>query len=153
VTTTASALGLNVSPVHVVLRVLAVAGLAVSAYVHLHLSHLYAGNGGSISQGDLFVAQGVVAAVVAVVLLATGWRWVWVAAGLVGAASLAAVLASRYTSLGGVGPLPNMHDASWQPSPDKLLSAIAEAAVVVVFLLWLVLARSRGRQPDVAGST
>lgn len=152
-TTTASAHRPNVSPVDVVLRVLAVAGLAVSAYVHLHVAHLYAGNGDPISQGDLFVAQGVVAAVVAVVLLVTGWRWVWMLAAVVGAASLAAVLASRYTSLGGIGPLPNMHDASWQPSPDKLLSAIAEAAVVAAFLLWVVLvARSRQRQPVLSSS-
>ena len=152
-TTTASTHRLDVSPVDVVLRVLAVAGLAVSAYVHLHLAHVYAGNGDQISQGDLFVAQGVVAAVVAVVLLVTGWRWVWVAAAVVGAASLAAVLASRYTSLGGIGPLPNMHDASWQPSPDKFVSAVAEAAVVAVFLLWwLLVARSRERQPVLSSS-
>ena len=152
-TTTASTPRLNVSPVDVVLRVLAVAGLGVSAYIHLHLAHLYAGNGSPISQGDLFVAQGVVAAVVAVVLLVTGWRWVWVAAAAVGAASLAAVLASRYTSLGGIGPLPNMHDASWQPSPDKFVSAVAEAAVVAVFLMWwLLVARSRERQPVLSSS-
>lgn len=143
-TTTAAASRRHVSPVELVLRVLAVAGLGVSAYIHLHLAHLYAGNGGTISQGDLFVVQGIVSIVVAVALLATGWPWVWVAAGLVGLASLAAVLVSRYTSLGAVGPFPNMHDASWQPSPDKLDSAVAEAVVVVVVLIWAaVVARGR----------
>src|SRR3954454_21584272 len=118
------------------LRVLAVAALAVSAYVHLNLKHLYDGNGDPISQGDLFLVQGLLAALVAVVLLVTGSRWAWWAAAVVGAASFAAVMVSVYTSVGEIGPLPNMHDASWFPSPDKAVSAVAEAAVVVLFVLW-----------------
>jgi hypothetical protein len=130
--------------------VLTVGGLAYSAYVHLHLAHIYAGNGGTISEGDLFRAQGVVALVVAAVLLVTGWRFAWLTAGLVGLASVAAVLVSRYTTLGAVGPFPDMHEASWQPSPDKLASAVAEAAVVVLVLLWAAMVARRGatdRQP------
>ncbi|HET6815886.1 MAG TPA: hypothetical protein VFH66_01475 [Mycobacteriales bacterium] len=149
-TITATASRLHVSPVEVVLRVLAVAGLSYSAYVHLHLAHYYAGNGSPISEGDLFRAQGIVALVVAAALLVTGWKWAWLAAGAVGLASLAAVLTSRYTSLGAVGPFPNMHEATWQPSPDKLASAIAEAAVVTVVALrviWSARAGSGDRQP------
>ena len=149
-TTTAAANTRRVSPVELVLRVLAVAGLGVSAYVHLHLAHYYVGNGRTISEGDLFRAQGVVALVVAGVLLVSGWRWAWYAAGVVGLASLAAVLASRYTSLGAVGPFPDMHEPTWQPSPDKLTSAVAEAAVVLVVLVWAALVargRSRSAQP------
>lgn len=138
VTTTATASRVHVSPVELVLRVLAVAGLGYSAYVHLHLAHYYAGNGGTITQGDLFRAQGVVALVVAAGLLATGWRWAWWAAGAVGLASVVAVLTSRYTSLGAVGPFPNMHEPTWQPSPDKAASAVAEAAVVVIVVAWTV---------------
>jgi hypothetical protein len=154
VTSTATASGRHISPVELVLRVLAVAGLVASGYVHLHLAHLYAGNGGTISQGDLFVAQGVVALVVAALLLVTGWRWVWLAAGVVGVASLAAVLASRYTSLGAIGPFPNMHDASWQPSPDKFGSAVAEAAVFVLAVMWALVARTRrgDRRPEFSRS-
>ena len=143
-TTTATASRRHVSPVELVLRVLAVAGLTISAYIHLHLAHYYASNGATISEGTLFRAQGIVALVVAAVLLVTGWRWAWLAAGAVGLASLAAVLTSRYTSLGAVGPVPDMHEPTWPPSPDKLTSAVAEAAVVVLVLVWAaVVARGR----------
>ena len=154
-TTTATVTSRRVPPVELVLRVLAVAGLGVSAYIHLHLAHLYAANGSTISQGDLFVVQGIVAMVVGVVLLFTGWHWVWTAAGLVGLVSLVAVLVSRYTSLGAVGPFPNMHDASWEPSPDKLNSAVAEAAVVAVVVVWAALAarsRETADQPVLSSS-
>jgi hypothetical protein len=146
-TTTATVSKLHVSPVELVLRVLAVAGLAYSAYVHLHLAHYYVSNGSGISEGDLFRTQGIVAIVVAATLLVTGRRWAWVAAGLVGLASLAAVLASRYTSIGAIGPFPDMHEPTWQPSPDKLASAVAEACVVLIVAVWVVWA-SRARSND-----
>jgi hypothetical protein len=150
-TTTATVSKLHVSPVELVLRVLAVAGLAYSAYVHLHLAHYYVSNGSGISEGDLFRTQGIVALTVAAILLVTGWRWAWVAAGLVGLASLAAVLASRYTSIGAIGPFPDMHEPTWQPSPDKLASAGAEAAVVLLaaaWAIWALRSRSEHRQSD-----
>ena len=125
------------------LRVLGAAGLAVSSYVHLHLAHLYKGLGDSITQADLFYVQGVLAAVVAVWLLLTGMRLAWWTAALVGAGSLAAVLLYRYVDVGALGPIPNMHDASWLPSPDKAVSAVAEAAVVLVWLARAALVRGR----------
>ena len=148
-TTTVTVSRLHVSPVELVLRVLAVAGLAYSAYVHLHLAHYYVSNGSGISEGDLFRTQGIVALVVAAVLLVTGWRWAWVAAGLVGLASLAAVLASRYTSIGAIGPFPDMHEPTWQPAPDKLASALVEAGVFLVFAVWAAWAlRARGKDAN-----
>jgi hypothetical protein len=147
VTTTAIAQRVKASPVELVLRVLAVAGLAISAYVHLHLAHLYTTLGDTITQGDLFRAQGIVAAVVAAWLLLTGHRFAWWLAAVVAAASFGAVMLYHYVNVGSIGPLPNMHDASWLPSPDKLLSAIAEAAVVVLVLLWwATVARRHDRQ-------
>jgi hypothetical protein len=124
-----------------VLRLLAVAGLAVSAWIHLDLAHLYKGLGDTITQADLFYAQAAVAAVVALWLLVTGMRTAWWAAALVGAGSFAAVMLYRYVDVGAIGPIPNMHDASWLPSPDKAVSAIAEAAVVVVWLAYEALHR------------
>src|SRR4051794_2925720 len=94
------------------LRLVAVAGLAISAYVHLHLAHLYTTLGDTVSQGDLFRVQGVLAAVIAVWLLVTGHRYAWWAAGIVSAASFAAVMLYRYVDVGAIGPFPNMHDAS-----------------------------------------
>ena len=116
------------------LRVLAAAGLATSAYVHIHLAHRYAGLGNTITMEQLFYAQGIVAALVTLWLLATGNRWAWRAAGLIGVASFAAVMVYRYVSVGAIGPLPDMSDPTWSPSPEKALSAVVEAAV---FVLWL----------------
>ena len=116
------------------LRVLAAACLGVSAFVHLHLAHRY-GYPGTINGETLFKIQGVVAAAIGVLLLVTGNKWVWAAAALVGLASFGAVMLYRYVNVGAIGPLPNMYDATWDPSPDKLLSALAEIAVPV---LWLV---------------
>jgi hypothetical protein len=119
----------------VALRVVAAALLGVSGYVHLHLAHLYRGLGDTITQADLFYAQGAVAIAVALWLLVTGMRLAWWSAAAVGAASFAAVMLYRYVDVGAIGPLPNMNDASWQPAPDKLLSAVVEAAVVGVWLV------------------
>ena len=132
------------------LRVLAAVALGVSAYVHLHLAHLYA-YPGTISGTTLFRAQGGTAIVVGVVLLATGHRWAWIAAAAVGLASFGAVMLYRYVDVGAIGPLPNMYDATWQPSPDKLLSALVEIALPVLWVLHLVAgARTQGRSPVVA---
>src|SRR4051812_3224076 len=116
-----------------VLRVIAATCLGISAYVHLHLAHRY-GFPGTLSGETIFRVQGVVAATVGVLLLVTGNKWVWVAAALVGFASFAAVMLYRYVDVGAIGPLPNMYDSTWQPSPEKLLSAIAEIAVPILWL-------------------
>ena len=124
------------------LRVVAVAGLGYSAYVHLHLAHLYTTLGDTVTMADLFRVQGVVAIVVAAWLLGTGMRLAWWAAALVGLASFAAVMTYRYVDVGAIGPLPNMYDASWRPSPDKFASAVAEAVVVVAFAAWWAMTRT-----------
>jgi len=141
-----------------VLRVIAAACLGISAYVHLHLASRY-GFPGTISGETIFRVQGIVAATLAVLLLVTGNKWVWLAAASVGLASFAAVMLYRYVDVGAIGPLPNMYDSTWQPSPEKVLSAIAEIAVP---LLWLVdvalrqsttsLARRRSAAPQPGGS-
>ena len=132
-----------------VLRVLAAAALGVSAYVHLHLAHLYT-YPGTISGTDLFRAQGVVAAAVGVVLLLSGHRWAWVAAALVGLASFGAVMLYRYVDVGAIGPLPNMYDATWQPSPDKLLSALVEIALPLLWVVHVAVGTRRGRGDNAA---
>jgi hypothetical protein len=116
-----------------VLRVLGAAALGVSSYVHLHLADRYP-YPGTITGTQLFYAQGIVAAVLGLALLLTGHRLVWIAAAALGVASFAAVMLYRYTDLGAIGPLPDMNDMTWQPSPDKLLSAVVEALLP---LLWL----------------
>lgn len=122
----------RVSIADLALRLGAAACLAISSYVHLHLAHLYSGVGGTLSQGHLFYAQGVVVAAVALWVLVTGHRLAWVTVALVGAASFAAVMLYRYVDVGAIGPIPNMYEPTWQPSPDKVMSAWAELAAVVI---------------------
>lgn len=124
----------------VVLRVLSAVALAISGYVHLHLAHRY-GYPGTITGTQMFLAQGVTALVLAAAVLVTGNRWVWAAGAALGLASFAAVMTYRYVDLGAIGPLPNMYDATWQPSPEKLLSAVAEITVPVCFVLYLLMGR------------
>jgi hypothetical protein len=127
----------------IALRVLAAAALGVSAYVHIHLAaHPFNAAPGTITQARLFYAQGVVAAIVALALLAVGNRYVWWAAALVGAGSFAAVMLYTYVNVGKLGPMPNMNDPGWLPSPEKALSAVAEAVVVV---LWVIHELTRRR--------
>lgn len=140
-----------------VLRVMAAACLGISAYVHLHLASHY-GFPGTISGETIFRIQGIVAATVGVLLLVTGNKWVWAAAAVVGLASFAAVMLYRYVDVGAIGPLPNMYDSTWQPSPDKLLSAIVELAVPILWLIDLglrpattSLARRRAAAPQPGG--
>jgi hypothetical protein len=66
----------------------------------------------------------------------------WAAAVLVGASALAAVLLYRYVDVGAVGPLPDMYENTWQV-PGKLLSAYAEAAIVLLAGLGLCTHRNR----------
>jgi hypothetical protein len=121
-----------------VLLVLTAASLAISAYVHLHLAKSYA-YPATITGTQLFVTQGVIALVVTAVLVVTDNRWAWVAAAVVGLASFAAVMSSRYLDIGAVGPFPDMRDTTWHPTPDKPLSAAVEALVVLFALArWAV---------------
>jgi hypothetical protein len=127
----AQALTQRMSLTDLAFRVLGAAALAISSYVHLHGAHFYSSLGDSITQADLFYAQGIVAALVALWILVTGNRWAWVAVALVGAASFAAVVVYRYVDVGSIGPIPNMYEPTWQTN-QKLLSAYAEAAAVVI---------------------
>jgi hypothetical protein len=131
----------------VALRLSGAAALAISSYVHLHGAHFYTSLGNTITQADLFYAQGAIAAAVALWVLVTGNRWAWVAVALIGAASFAAVMVYRYVNVGAIGPIPNMYEPSWQTN-EKLLSAYAEAAAVVIAVVALLRSsRSASRRP------
>lgn len=136
----------RISLADVVLRLLGAAALAISAYVHLNGAHFYSSLGDSITQADLFYAQGAVAIAVALWVIVTGNRWAWVAVAVVGAASFAAVMVYRYVDVGAIGPIPNMYEPTWQTN-QKLLSAYAEAAAVVVAAVAL-LSRPRRTRSD-----
>ena len=127
-------------------RLLGAIALGISAYVHVHLAPSYP-YPGTITGTQLFYAQGIVAAAAAVALLVSGNRYVWLAAVAIGVASFAAVMLYRYVDVGAIGPLPDMSDATWEPKPDKPLSAIAEASVVVWWAMSLAVSRRTRRQP------
>jgi hypothetical protein len=132
------------NPLRLVLRLVAVAGLGVDAYEHAHLASSYRGLGGHLSQADLFVAEAVVAGIVAVALLVTDATLAWIAALVVAASALGAVLLYRYVDVGPLGPLPNMYEPVWYA--DKVIAAAAEAAALLAALLGLATARSPGRE-------
>ena len=112
----------------IVLKAVTAAGLAVDAYVHVHLAGQYDTVGG-ISQGTLFRVEAVVAGLAALVVLVTNRRRVLVLPLLVAASALGAVLLYRYVDVGPLGPLPDMYDPAW--FPEKTISAIAEAVATV----------------------
>ena len=116
----------------VVLAVLAALGLGYDAVVHLRLASGYDAVGSTVTQGALFRVEAVVALATGVAVLVSDRRAVWAAAGLTGLAGVAAVVLYRYVDVGAIGPIPNMYEPAW--FPDKLRSAYAEAAVVVVWL-------------------
>lgn len=120
--------------------VIVVVGLAVDAYVHFDLSSRYdAAKTSTLSQGDLFRAESVVAILAALLLIARPRHWSAAIAAVVAGSALAAVLVYRYVDIGRIGPIPSMYEANWYT--EKTISAIAEAAALVaavalLFLPW-----------------
>jgi hypothetical protein len=136
--------GLSDSVFALVLRLVAVAGLAIDVWVHASLESQYAGLGGTLTQGRLFGVEAAVAGVVGLWLLLTGSKWAWIAAFLIAASALGAVLLYRYVDVGTLGPLPNMYEPTWYFR--KTLSAYAEATVVVAAAWRLALMYRDGRR-------
>ncbi|HEX4700673.1 MAG TPA: hypothetical protein VH352_00965 [Pseudonocardiaceae bacterium] len=126
------------------LRLLIAAGLAVDAYVHIHLAGRYGPVAHGISQGLLFRIEGGVAILMALIVLASASRFLHFVAFLVAASALGAVLLYRYVKVGPLGPLPDMYDPTWYP--EKTWSAVAEGAATVCAAL-LVFSRGGAAQP------
>lgn len=124
-------------------RGLAVVGLLVDAAVHLRLAPLYDPVGSAVTQGQLFRLEAALAAVAAVLLLASGHRRAWTFGGLVALAGLAAVLVTRYVEVPALGPVPGMYDPQW--TPDKVVVTGAMAVVVVAWLTSRVQSAVAGR--------
>lgn len=128
-----------------VLALLAAAGLAYDAYVHLHLAKNYDGIGTTITQGGLFRFEAALAVVVGVAVLLSDHRLVWLGVGMTGLGGVAAVVLYRYVDVGAIGPIPNMHEPVWYG--DKTRSAWAEGGVAVVWLVREALRYSASRVP------
>lgn len=126
------------------LIVIAVAGLAVDAYVHFDLASGYAAvRTSTLSQADLFRAEGAAAIVAAVGLVVRPRRYTAAFALLVAAGGTAAVLVYRYVDVGAFGPFPNMYEPIWYTK--KTVSAWAEGIAAAAALALLVVLQVRSR--------
>jgi hypothetical protein len=122
-----------------VLRLLVVVGLAVDVYVHFHLASRFdpiVGSGShAVSEGQLFRAEGAVAAVAMVLVLLFDRPVTVLLAFLVAGAGTAAVVLYAVFDVGAHGPIPDMYDASWYTEKTVSLVAEAVAAVAAAILL------------------
>jgi enamine deaminase RidA (YjgF/YER057c/UK114 family) len=131
-----------------VLTVIAAAGLALDAYVHLNLASAFADVKTSVmSKADVFRIDAVVALIAAVALLVRPRRWTAGFAFLVAAAGTIAVVLYRYVDLGAIGPFPNMYDPYWGPA-KKAISAFAEGAAALAALGLFVMFHIRARNEE-----
>jgi hypothetical protein len=128
-----------------ILVAIAVVCLAIDAYVHFDLASAFAHvKTSTLSQAALFRAEGVVAILAAIGLLAHPRRWTAAFAFLVSASALVAVVLYRYVDVGAIGPIPNMYDPYWLPT-GKWVSAIAEGVAAVASGALFVLLHQRAR--------
>lgn len=115
-------------------RLLVTAGLGIDAFVHLRLADtMQLAAPGGLGGATLFRAQAAIALLAAVAVLATGRRLAYGFAALAAASALGPVLLYTYVQVPALGPIPSMYDPAWYPA--KTLSAVAEAAALVLALL------------------
>jgi hypothetical protein len=111
------------------LRVVALIGLAIDAYVHFDLAPDFDANTASISEGTLFRIEASLAVVAAVLVVAVR-RWVTdLIAFLVAAGGFAVLLIFRYFDIGAFGPFPVLYEPIWYT--EKTLAAVAEGVAML----------------------
>jgi hypothetical protein len=126
-------------------RLIAVAGLGIDAYVHLDLASTYSEAQAPINEGVLFRAEAVLAILTAVTLILAARRLTFLIAFAVSASALTLMLVSRYVDLGPLGPFPDLYDPVW--FAEKLWAAFGEAAAAVASVAGLLLVgRFRARR-------
>jgi len=123
------------------LRTLAVLGLAYDGYIHWHLAANFdqvtgSGTPISISQGALFRVEAAAALVAAALLVVVHRRWTAVLALVVAGGGVGAVVLYRFVDVGAIGPVPDMYEPFWYP--EKTWSVIAEAVAAAAALLLLL---------------
>ena len=124
------------------LIVIVVAGLAIDAYVHLHLASPFdVVKSSALTQGDLFRVEAALAIIAALALAVRPRRWTALIAFVVSAGGFALVLLYQYVNVGAIGPLPNMYDPV--SSPEKTLSIVAEGIAALAALILVVLLQRR----------
>ena len=121
------------------LRWVTAIGLAVSAYLHWDLARSPYVADGQITLAGLFVAQAVVAALVAVWVAVRAETLAVLAALAVAAGSLTALVLSVYVRLPSFGPFPVLYEPLWYG--DKVAAAVAAAVATLTALAALALRR------------
>ena len=122
------------------LRLLAAVALAVSAYLHWKLSASPYFADGQVTLSGLFLAQAVVAVLVAVWVAVRAETLAVLAALAVAGASLVALVLSVYVKVPSIGPFPVLYEPLWYG--DKVAAAVAAAVATAAALAALAL---RGR--------
>jgi hypothetical protein len=139
--------------IRTLLTLIVAAGLAYDAYAHFDLADVYdVIKTSTLSQGDLFRVEGVLAILAAVAVVLRPRRYTALIAFGVAASALAAVLTYRYTNPGQIGPIPSMYEPAWYP--EKTRSAWAEgiaaaASGALLVMMQLERRRARGRREAV----
>lgn len=120
-----------------VLRPTAAAALAVSAYLHIDLASGPPVLAGHVTLAGLFLAQALVAGVVALWVLARGGRPAWLAVMVVALGSLVALLTSVYVQVPAVGPFPPLYEPYWYAQKAVAAGSVALALMLAVPALLL----------------
>ncbi|HEY2075212.1 MAG TPA: hypothetical protein VGH53_02645 [Streptosporangiaceae bacterium] len=118
-------------------RLIAVAGLSIDAYVHLDLASTYSEAQAPVNEGILFRAAAVLALFTALALIKSARRLPLMLGFAVSASALALMLLSRYVDLGPLGPFPDLYDPVW--FPEKLWAAGGEAAAAIASVTGILL--------------
>ena len=99
-------------------------------------------SGSGLGLGERFGAGGmwgVVAGVVALLLLLTGRWWAYALAFLVAVSALGPVLLYHFVNVPAIGPIPSMYDPLW--SPEKVISIVGEALAAAFAVRGFMLTR------------
>jgi hypothetical protein len=132
--------------VQLVCTLVAAAGLAFDAYVHLDLADTYdAAHTSVLSQGDLFRVEAGLAILAILGILLRPRRYTAAFAFVVAAGGFGAVLLYRYVDVGAIGPIPSMYEPIWYPEKTQSAWAEAIAAVAALILLATLWSRARNR--------
>jgi hypothetical protein len=123
----------------VAIRLIAIAGLGIDAYVHLDLASTYSEAAAAISEGALFRAEAALALLTALALILSGRRLAFLLGLAISGSALTLMLVSRYVDLGALGPLPDLYDPVWYP--EKLWAAFGEAGAGIASLAGILLLR------------
>jgi len=126
----------------VVIRLLVVAGLAVDAYTHIHLASNFKSNNDGVISGDwMFRLEGIVAAIVAILVLIWANRLTYLLAFVVAAGGVAAVVIFSKYNVGKIWPLSTVYEPIWYT--EKYVSLIGEAVAAVAALIGVIYTSAR----------